>query len=978
MRRSTAFRVFLFSSALAVLCLPALGSQTAHASDLGRNMMIRAYFDKPLEGRDLADMGLDVTSFIPGSHTDVVVNFEELELITKLGYDVEVLVEDMDALIRTENSKGYYHTYPQMVSELEAIVTANPGITALYDIGDTWEKTMGQADRDIWALKISDNVGVNEDEPEILYVGAHHARERISVEVPMAFINYLLDNYGSDPVVDSLIDDRELWFVPMLNPDGNAWVAAGHDWRKNRRDNGDGTIGVDLNRNYDGCQCGDPDGNWCGTGADPYTWSETYCGSAAFSEPETQAMRDFAENVNGVTEIDGVTAAISYHSYGEIVIWSWGYTYSPTPDGDTLTRIGGQMAGTITEEDGSGTYTPHQSVYLYPTTGDFDDWFYGEQVTKPKVFSFTIELGQWFEPPVANIDQICEANREAMIYLASIAGAPSLAFKSYAINDGSGDGDGWVDPGETIVMPITLVNEGLADATGATAVIGTTSPYITVLNGNVAFQDMPSGDTGHSVSPHLAFEVDPGCPDLTQVTFQLDWAANGENGSDTFKVMVTSGELQAVLVIDDGGGQSVGTFEAALLETAFMSVVETAGGTDPATWPAYAFVIWCSGTNIDGLSSASWRSALVDYVVAGGRLLLEGGEIGYDHWDDANFAANVMHISSWYVDNSGNLQVLDGAHPVASVPNTLPATITHSYSNYGNQDAVAVRAEATAVLGWTNSSSYTSLIAYDDDADALNGGQIVYMAFDITSTDNASGQRDDILENAFFWITGDGVCPDADGDGYEADWCGGDDCDDTDPAIFPGADELCNGLDDDCDDQVPADEADADADDFLICENDCDDTNPNINPGAEERLDAGNCEDGIDNDCDTLIDGDEPQCTCPEPDYDGDGYDSEFCGGDDCDDTDPDVNPGADESFDSGNCEDGIDNDCDDMADTDPECECVDADNDGYRADWCGGTDCDDANLMVNPGMKEVRGNGIDDDCDGKVDEICFIGAAVL
>ena len=873
MRNPTAMRVFLFSSALAVHFLSALGPQAVQASDLGRNVMIRAWFDKPLEGMDLSDMGLDVASFMPGSHADVVVNFEELELITKIGYDVEVLVEDMDALIRSENGKGYYHTYTQMVSELEDIVAANPDITALYDIGDTWEKTMSQVDRDIWALKISDNVGVNEDEPEILYVGAHHARERISVEVPMAFINYLVDNYGSDPVVDSLVDNRELWFVPMLNPDGNAWVAAGHDWRKNRRDNGDGTIGVDLNRNYDGCQCGDPDGNWCGTGASSYSGSETYCGSTAFSEPETQAMRDFAENVNGVTEIDGLTAAISYHSYSELVLWSWGFSYSPTPDGDALTRIGQHMASTITEEDGSGTYTPQQSVQLYPTTGDFDDWFYGEQATKPKVFSYTIELGQWFEPPVSHIDQITEANREAMIYLASIAGAPALAFKSYTINDGSGDGDGWADPGETIDMPITLVNEGLPEASGITAVIGSTSPYITVLNADVAFEDIPSGETGSSTPPHFSFEVDAGTPDLTQVLFQLDWAANGESGSDTFKVMVTSGELQAVLVVNDGGGQSVDTFEASLLDAVFVPVQETAGETDPATWPAYAFVIWCSGTNVDGLSSAAWRNALVDYVGAGGRLLLEGGEIGYDHYGDANFAANVMHISSWGGDSSGNLQVLDGPHPVASMPNALPATITHNYSDWGNQDDVGVRAEATAVLGWTDSGSDASLVVYDDDADALNGGQIVYMAFDITSTDNAFSQRDELLENAFYWIASDGVCPDADADGYEADWCAGADCDDTDPAV---------------------------------------------NPAAAESDAAANCDDGKDNDCD------------------GDA----------------------------------------DLADAD--CSCPDADADGYASDACGGDDCDDANAEVNPGHAEVKDNGIDDDCDGQVDEGCFIGTAIL
>jgi len=801
--------VFIVFFALSLLVL---APGPASASSMGRNWMVRAYFDKPLDGRDLAGMGLDITSFMPGSHLDAVVNFDELDAIIKLGYEVKIVVEDMDALIRAENTKGYYHTYSQMQSELEAIVAANPDIAQLYDIGDTWQKTVPvshaeYADRDIWALKISDNVEVNEDEAEILYVGAHHARERISVEVPMAFIYYLIENYGSDPWADYLVDQRELWFVPMLNPDGNAWVAAGHDWRKNRRNNGDGTHGVDLNRNYDGCQCGDPDGEWCGIGADSYTWSDVYCGTAPFSEPETQALRDFCENTNGVTDIDGIVAAISYHSYSELVLWAWGFGYYPAPDSATLSRIGTHMAGTITKESGTGTYTPIQSVLLYPTTGDFDDWMYGEQVTKPKIFSYTIELANRFQPPLDHIDQICEANREAMIYLAAVAGSPYLAFKGYEIDDSAGDADGWVDPGESIVAPITLSNEGLADAAGPTATIWSDSPYVAITQGTVSFQDIPSSETGASLPPHFAFDVDPTCPDLTQIAFQLDWTAGSESGTDTFKVMVTSGVLFPVLIIDDSRGDSVEVFEAALSEGAFVPVVEAAAETDPATWPSYTFLIWSSGTNTDSLSKVSWRNALVDYVSAGGRLIIEGGEVGYEHHDDADFAASVLHADDWHGDSSGNLEVLDAAHPIVMTPNTLPSVIGHSYSGWGNEDDMSASADAAAVLGWTSSYSHASLIAYEPGGGESDGGQIVYMAFDIASTDNGSGERGHLLENVINWIAAE--CPDEDGDEWEAAWCGGLDCDDSDPLVNPGAEEVCEGgEDDDCDGLVDGEDPD--------------------------------------------------------------------------------------------------------------------------------------------------------------------------
>ena len=799
--------VFLFA-----LSLLALASVPAHASGMDRNWMVRAYFDKPLIGRDLARMGLDITSFVPGSHLDAVVNFDELDAIIKHGYEVTVLVEDMDALIRAENAKGFYHTYSQMKAELEAIVAANPDIARLYDIGDTYQKHLPvshaeYADRDIWALKISDNVDVNEDEVEILYVGAHHARERISTEVPMAFINYLIDGYGTDPMVDYLVNQRELWFVPMLNPDGAAWVAAGHDWRKNRRINSDGTHGVDLNRNYDGCQCGDPDGEWCGVGADSYTWSEVYCGASAFSEPETQSLRDFCENTNGVTDIDGIVAAISYHSYSELVLWAWGFGYYPAPDSATLSRIGTHMAGTIIRESGSGTYEPIQSVLLYPTTGDFDDWMYGEQVTKPKIYSYTIELGNRFQPPLDHIDPICEANRESMIYLAAVAGSPLLAFKGYEIDDGAGDADGWIDPGESIVMPITLANEGLADAAGPTAAISSESPYVSITQGEVSFEDIASSGTGASLPPHFAFDVAPGCPDLTQITFRLDWTVGGESGTDTFKVMVTSGVLFPVLIIDDARGDSVEVFEAALSGGAFVPIVEAAAETDPATWPSYSFVIWCSGTNTDSISRVSWRNALVDYVAAGGRLILEGGEVGYEHHDDADFAAAVLHIDDWHGDSSGKLEILEAAHPIVTTPNTLPSVIGHSYSGWGNEDDVAPTSDATAVLGWSSSGSYASLVAYDAGGGAAAGERIVYMAFDIASTENGAGERDHLIENAFSWIAAQ--CPDADGDGYEASWCGGLDCDDVDPLVNPGAAEVCEGgVDDDCDGLADGDDPD--------------------------------------------------------------------------------------------------------------------------------------------------------------------------
>ncbi|MBW2703345.1 MAG: hypothetical protein JRF33_21210, partial [Deltaproteobacteria bacterium] len=200
-------------------------------------------------------------------------------------------------------------------------------------------------------------------------------------------------------------------------------------------------------------------------------------------------------------------------------------------------------------------------------------------------------------------------------------------------------------------------------------------------------------------------------------------------------------------------------------------------------------------------------------------------------------------------------------------------------------------------------------------------------------------------------------CGDVDGDGFADYTCGGTDCDDSDPTIYPGADEVCgDGIDQDCDgEDLPCGcTTDADNDGYISefdCGGtDCDDTDPNVNPGADEI-----CGDGIDQDCDGI----DPDCECVT-DADGDGYISVECeGGTDCDDSDASVHPGAEDI-----CEDGIDQNCDGI---DPSCICnTDADGDGYISTDCpGGTDCDDTDPTVHPGAYDWCGDGIDQDCNG-------------
>lgn len=301
-----------------------------------------------------------------------------------------------------------YRGFSTVVETLYGTESDHSDIARVYDIGDSWEKTQGIADRDILAIKISDNVDSDEDEPEVLIVALQHAREWPTSEIALQLIENLTDSYGSDARISWLVDNRETWIIPVVNPDGLDYAMMYDDmWRKNRRDNGDGTYGVDLNRNYNGSENGDPLGEWGGVGASHDPESYTYCGEYPFSEPETQAVRDLVKNRS-------FAVAIDLHTYSNLVMWPWGYTAELPPDNEALVRIGNELAAL-------NGYEPDQSVGLYPTTGDSLDWLYGSA----DVFAFLFEVGEGpdFNPDGMEtvLEQIAE-NIPPALLLIEIAG----------------------------------------------------------------------------------------------------------------------------------------------------------------------------------------------------------------------------------------------------------------------------------------------------------------------------------------------------------------------------------------------------------------------------------------------------------------------------------------------------------------------------------------------------------------------------
>jgi hypothetical protein len=390
------------------------------------------------QGYIVLPRGVEIVGERPGAWIDVIMPRYLLNDLTASGVDYSVLIWDVDKY--DQSVKGSYHTLAQIESILANIAANYPDITSLYSIGTTYQG------RDIWCLEITDNPGVDEGEPGVFYTGLHHAREWPTVEICLYIADQLTSLYGSNPDITDVVNNRRLWLVTCVNPDGYYYCYdLGNDWRKNRHWFPQfGTYGVDLNRNYDGSCNGDDEGAWgsIGEGVVSHNSDQSvYCGPSPVSELEAQAIRDlFLQN--------DICALISWHTHGELVLWPWGYTPGLAPDSSYMASVGTQIAQRITQQDGTGTYLPEQSCGLYPTTGDTTDWAYGysHYVLGRPCFAYTIEACNDFHPPSGYLDQVCQENFDGALYLLqeaeNIRDTVSQRVIPPVIDDLSNDSDG--------------------------------------------------------------------------------------------------------------------------------------------------------------------------------------------------------------------------------------------------------------------------------------------------------------------------------------------------------------------------------------------------------------------------------------------------------------------------------------------------------------------------------------------------------
>lgn len=420
---------------------------------------------------------------------------------------------------------GPYYTYSEATDILDSLYNTHPDLmTPLISIGTTWQG------RDIWAVKISDNPNQDEDEPAVLLTGVHHAREPIGCYIVVEMACYLLDHYNTDSVIHWLVNNREIWLVPVVNPDGYVYNESSDGyWRKNMRDNNNNGHfdpdydGVDPNRNY-GYMWG-----YDNNGSSPDPGSETYRGPYAFSEPLVQAIRYLCDSTEPVL-------AVNYHSYSNYILFPWGYDYIHTPD-DALYRA---MSGVMNQASGYNYGTPWELLYL--VNGDSDDWMYGEQSEKPKIFAFTAEVGEAFYQPDINIitEQFNE-NLPLNMYLIKAAG---LFLEKTECSVVDQNGSGIIDPGDTISVRVTLRNMSPAEeGYGVSGTISGDPAYVTVLDGSASFGDIetfPSG-YGNNDSDPFVLALSPDIPQGTLLTLTLNVVANSGAFSLSYPVNVWVG-----------------------------------------------------------------------------------------------------------------------------------------------------------------------------------------------------------------------------------------------------------------------------------------------------------------------------------------------------------------------------------------------------------------------------------------------------
>ncbi len=464
---------------------------------------------------------------------DVYATDAEIERLRAAGLDFDVAIRDVSRHWAAEAAKhgqapltltppigqgamGGHYTLAQITAILDSFTKDHPTIaSAKVSLGKSLEG------RDLWMLKISDHVNVDENEPEVYFDATHHAREPLSNGATLVFMDWLLTNYGKDPFATWLVDERELFFVPLVNPDGYEYNRqtnpnGGGMWRKNRRNNG-GSYGVDLNRNY-ATAWNAPNG---GNSTNPT--SETYRGTAPFSEPETTVLEAFHQTRSFVQ-------VFSTHTYTDVLLRPWGWQYGNPPNNADYVAVGQQAVASNRLQHGDA------ATLLYIAAGTTIDHHH----TVRGALSWTAELGRsnegGFWPSGPKIREIAERHQPMFRTIAATSGAYLNLGQVTVTEAPGGNNNGTVEPGEAGLVTVSLRNDGaLAFASTVSGSLKSLSPGVTVPVSTADFGKPAKFSTASNGAAPFRFQVPSGYAEPF-VRLQLEVTGDGRTVRDEIRI----------------------------------------------------------------------------------------------------------------------------------------------------------------------------------------------------------------------------------------------------------------------------------------------------------------------------------------------------------------------------------------------------------------------------------------------------------
>lgn len=583
--------------------------------------------------------GFDLVRLKVGETAQIVTDETDFYRLQNLEVNYTVVHEDLTAYYQGrlyqpanrsleigQGSMSGYFTFNEIVAFVDSLRSEYAEIMSVpVVIGQTVDGY------DITAYKLSDQPNVDEDEPETLIVGLHHAREPMSIVAPLYFTRWLVENYGTDDMATFIVNEREVWIVPILNIDGYLYNQAlapmgGGMWRKNKQDNNNNGIfdpsydGVDLNRNY-GYMWGYDD-----YGSSPIPGDATYRGNAPFCAPETAALRDFCNDHE-------FRIALNFHTFGDLLIQPWGYSDSAPLDDAIFKEYALEMI-----RDSEYVYGYGSQTVGYVTNGGSDDWMYGEQTNKPKIMAYTPEIGHdgdGFWAPTDRILTLAQENLYTQTFAALASGTYLKVLESRYVDAEGGDGDFAAEAGETVAVFCEVRNMSYHyPADQVTATLISNDPYVTIIDSIWVVNDIPALTT---VEAQFIIELSPETPtghlaemavhfsdangyDLREETefilgspFVL-FFDNAENGTGNWD----TGQLWGVTDEDRSDGQ--------------FSFTDSPYQAYPPNWVD-------DMTLLDPISLTGLTNAVVTYET---KWHME------DHWDLAQLQLSVDYGGSWF------------------------------------------------------------------------------------------------------------------------------------------------------------------------------------------------------------------------------------------------------------------------------------------------------------------------------------------